>query len=178
MFHSQLSRGELYDQSHRVQRGEARLVVGSRSAIFAPMRDLGLVVLDEEHEWSYKQVDPAPRYHARDAAEQLCKLTGARLVLGSATPDLVTYHRSEVGGIKRVELRQRLSPTDDGLAIEGSMAAVTVIDMRQELREGNRSIFSRSLKRAITISLRQGEQSILFVNRGGRPVSCGAADCG
>ncbi|MGE3076904.1 MAG: primosomal protein N' [Dehalococcoidia bacterium] len=178
VFHSQLSTGELHDQWYRVQRGEARLVVGSRSAIFAPIPNLGLVVLDEEHEWSYKQVDPQPRYHARDAAEKLCQLTGARLVLGSATPDLVTYHRSEVGSIQRVELLQRLAPTSDGSVTEGTLPTVTVVDMREELREGNRSIFSRPLERALNAALRNDEQSILFVNRRGSARFVLCRDCG
>ncbi len=178
VFHSQLSTGELHDQWYRVQRGDARLVVGSRSAIFAPMPNLGLVVLDEEHEWSYKQVDPQPRYHAREAAEQLCKLTGARLVLGSATPDLVTYHRSEVGAIQRVDLKQRLAPTADGSVTAGTLPSVNIVDMREELRDGNRSIFSRPLERALVEALRNEEQSILFVNRRGSARFVLCRDCG
>ncbi len=178
VLHSQLSQGELFDQWFRIQRGDARLVVGSRSAVFAPVRDLGLIVLDEEHEWSYKQVDPQPRYHARDAAEQLCALTGARLILGSATPDLVTFHRSETGQIRRVELGQRLSPLADGGAAEGRLPAVEIVDMRQELREGNRSVFSRPLRRAVHAALNAGEQSILFVNRRGSARFVLCRDCG
>ncbi len=178
VLHSQLSTGELFDQWFRIQRGEARLVVGSRSAVFAPAQDLKLVVLDEEHEWSYKQADPQPRYHARDAAEKLCSLTNARLVLGSATPNILTYHRSEVGGIRRVELAQRLAPTGDGGTTEGAMPTVQVIDMREELREGNRSVFSRPLRRAIHLALQAGEQSILFVNRRGSARFVLCRDCG
>lgn len=178
VFHSQLSAGELYDQWYRVQRGDARVIVGSRSAVFVPAKDLGLVVLDEEHEWSYKQVDPQPRYHAREVAEELCRLAGARLVLGSATPDLVTYHRSEVGAIERVELRQRLAPTSEGGAAEGRLPTVTIVDMREELREGNRSVFSRALRRAVFAALRAGEQSILFVNRRGSARFVLCRDCG
>ncbi|MCC6268323.1 MAG: primosomal protein N' [Dehalococcoidia bacterium] len=178
VFHSQLSMGELFDQWYRVQRGDARVIVGSRSAVFAPVPNLGLVVLDEEHEWSYKQVDPQPRYHARDAAERLCGLTDARLVLGSATPDVVTYHRSEVGAFKRVELLQRLSPGTDGAVSEGALPAVTIVDMREELRGGNRSIFSQPLRRAVHAALRQGEQSILFVNRRGSARFVLCRDCG
>jgi len=178
VLHSQLSTGELYDQWHRIQRGDARLVVGSRSAVFAPVKDLGLVVLDEEHEWSYKQIDPQPRYHARDAAEELCRLTGARLVLGSATPDIVTYHRSETGAIQRVELLQRLSPTEDGGTTEGQLPLVAVVDMREELRDGNRSMFSRSLTRAINHALRSKEQVILFVNRRGSARFVLCRECG
>ena len=177
VFHSQLSTGELFDQWHRVQRGEARLVVGSRSAVFAPVKHLGLIVLDEEHEWSYKQADPHPRYHARDVAERLCEAAGARLVLGSATPDIVTYHRSEIGALQRVELRQRLAPTAEGVS-EGRLPAVAIVDMRDELRAGNRSVFSRSLRRAVNIALRQGEQSILFVNRRGSARFVLCRDCG
>lgn len=178
VLHSQLSTGELFDQWFRIQRGEARLVVGSRSAVFAPAHNLRLVVLDEEHEWSYKQADPQPRYHARDAAETLCSLTGARLVLGSATPDVVTYHRSEVGAIERIELRQRLAPAADGGASEGAMPAVQLVDMREELRQGNRSVFSRALRRAVHQALKAGEQSILFVNRRGSARFVLCRDCG
>ena len=177
VFHSQLSTGELFDQWYRVQRGDARLVVGSRSAVFAPAQNLGLIVLDEEHEWSYKQADPQPRYHARDVAERLRASSGARLVLGSATPDIVTYHRSEIGAIQRVELRQRLAPTADGVS-EGRLPAVAVVDMRDELRAGNRSVFSRALARAVNIALRHGEQSILFVNRRGSARFVLCRDCG
>ena len=178
VLHSQLSTGELFDQWFRIQRGEARLVVGSRSAVFAPAHNLRLVVLDEEHEWSYKQADPQPRYHARDAAETLCSLTGARLVLGSATPDVLTYHRSEVGAIERIELRQRLAPAADGGASEGAMPAVQLVDMREELRQGNRSVFSRALRRAVHQALKAGEQSILFVNRRGSARFVLCRDCG
>jgi primosomal protein N' (replication factor Y) len=167
VLHSALGTGELFDQWYRIQRGDARLILGSRSAVFAPAKDLGLVVLDEEHEWSYKQVDPQPRYHAREAAEELCRLTGATLVLGSATPDIVTYHRSEVGTITRHELSTRVSPAADGTTAEGKLPIVTVVDMREELKVGNRSMFSFGLGRALKIALQAGEQSILFVNRRG-----------
>lgn len=178
VLHSQLSQGELFDQWFRIQRGDARLVVGSRSAVFAPVKDLGLIVLDEEHEWSYKQVDPQPRYHAREAAERLCALAGARLVLGSATPDIVTYHRSETGQIQRVELGQRLAPLSGGGVVEGRLPSVEIVDMREELREGNRSVFSRPLRRAIHAALNAGEQTILFVNRRGSARFILCRDCG
>ena len=167
VLHSALGTGELFDQWYRIQRGDARLILGSRSAVFAPAKDLGLVVLDEEHEWSYKQVDPQPRYHARAAAEELCRLTDATLVLGSATPDIVTYQRSEAGAVTRHELLTRVSPGADGTTAEGKLPNVTVVDMREELKAGNRSMFSFRLSRAIKIALGAGEQSILFVNRRG-----------
>ncbi len=167
VLHSGLSAGELYDQWYRIREGRARLVIGSRSALFAPVRKLGLVVLDEEHEWSYKQDHPAPRYHAREAARELCRLTGATLVLGSATPDVVTYHASETGLMRRTELLQRVSPGEDGTTAVGRLAQVSIIDMREELRNGNRGVFGRALQRAIRTALAAGEQSILFVNRRG-----------
>ena len=178
VLHSSLGTGELYDQWFRIQRGEARLIVGSRSAVFAPAKDLGLIVLDEEHEWTYKQVDPPPRYHARDVAEELCRMTGATLVLGSATPDIVTYHRSEVGAIQRVELRERLSPVGDGSTRVGQLPTVTIVDMRQELKAGNRSVFSFALARALKQALADGEQSILFVNRRGSARFMLCRECG
>ncbi|WP_322795906.1 replication restart helicase PriA, partial [Tepidiforma sp.] len=176
--HSGLSTGELYDQWFRIARGDARLVVGSRSAVFAPVRDPGLVVVDEEHEWSYKQQDPVPRYHAREVAIRLGELTGARVVLGSATPDVVTYHRSEVGQIARAELRERVAPGGDGSVRAGELPDVTIVDMRLELREGNRSMFSRALRRAVREALAAGEQAILFVNRRGAARFVLCRDCG
>ena len=167
VFHSGLGAGELYDEWWRTKRGEARVIIGSRSAVFAPVQAPGLVILDEEHEWSYKQADPQPRYHAREAAREFCRLTGATLVLGSATPDLVTYYASETGALERIELRERVVAAPTGELMAGRHAQSTVVDMREELRTGNRSIFSRALGRAIRTSLERHEQSILFVNRRG-----------
>src|SRR5690606_37907261 len=159
--------GELFDQWHRVQRGEARVVIGSRSALFVPVQRLGLVVIDEEHEWTYKQADPQPRYHARTAAAELCRLTGATLVRGSATPDIVTFHQSERGAIHRVELPDRVAPQAGGGAVDAAMPDISIVDMREELKEGNRSVFSRPLAEAVRGALGRGEQVILFVNRRG-----------
>ncbi len=178
VLHSQLGVGELYDQWYRIQRGEARVILGSRSAVFAPAQNLGLVVLDEEHEWSYKQPDHQPRYHARDVAERLGELTGATVVLGSATPDVVTYHRAATGAIGLHELRDRLSPAGDGSTRAGQLPQVTVVDMRDELKSGNRSVFSLPLRRAVLRALEEGEQSILFVNRRGSARFMLCRDCG
>ena len=167
VLHSSLSMGELYDQWYRIQRGEGRLVVGSRSAVFAPVPNLGLVVLDEEHEWTYKQAEPQPRYHARDAAAELCRLTSASLVLGSATPDVTTYHRAEVGELTRLELPSRVTPLAGGATQTTPLPNVSVVDMREELKAGNRGIFSVPLAGALRRALTEGEQSILFVNRRG-----------
>ncbi len=167
VLHSSLSTGELYDQWYRIQRGEGRIVVGSRSAVFAPIANLGLVVLDEEHEWAYKQGDPQPRYHARDAAAELCRLTGASLVLGSATPNVTTYHRAEVGELTRLELPSRVMPLAGGATQTTPLPNISVVDMREELKAGNRGIFSVPLAGALRRALAEGEQSILFVNRRG-----------
>jgi primosomal protein N' (replication factor Y) len=167
VLHSGLSPGEAFDQWHRVRRGEARLVIGSRSAVFAPLPRLGLIVIDEEHEWTYKQADPAPRYHTREVARYLSRETGATLVLGSATPDIVTYHGTEVGAASRIDLLERVAPTGDGGTAPGRLPQVTIVDMREELKQGNRSVFSRPLYRAVRMALGRGEQTILFVNRRG-----------
>ena len=167
VLHSGLSTGELYDQWHRIQRGEARVVVGSRSAVFAPVQNLGLVVLDEEHEWTYKQADPQPRYHARDAAAELCRLTGATLVLGSATPDVTTYHRAEVGTLTRLDLSSRVMGLAGGETQTVPLPNITIVDMREELKAGNRGVFSVPLRNGLRRALDEGEQSILFVNRRG-----------
>ena len=167
VLHSNLSTGELYDQWHRIQRREARLVVGSRSALFAPVANLGLIVLDEEHEWTYKQADPQPRYHARDAASELRRLTGGTLVLGSATPDVTTYHRSEIGALTRLELGSRVVARADGGAQAAPLPDVRLVDMREELKAGNRSVFSAPLRNALRRALEEEEQAILFVNRRG-----------
>ena len=156
VLHSGLSTGELYDQWHRIQRGEARVVVGSRSAVFAPVQHLGLVVLDEEHEWTYKQADPQPRYHARDAAAELCRLTGATLVLGSATPDVTTYHRAEVGTLTRLDLSSRVMGLAGGETQTVPLPNITIVDMREELKAGNRGVFSVPLRNGLRRALGRG----------------------
>ncbi|HET7737443.1 MAG TPA: primosomal protein N' [Tepidiformaceae bacterium] len=178
VFHSALGAGERYDQWYMVARGEARLVIGSRSAIFAPARNLGLVVIDEEHEWTYKQTDHVPRYHAREAAAELCRLTGATLVLGSATPDIVTHHRSVTGEVTRTALPLRVVPDGRGGTRPGALPEISLVDMRDELAAGNRSIFSRPLEAAIHAALAAGEQAILFVNRRGSARFLLCRDCG
>lgn len=178
VLHSQLGDGELFDTWGRIHEGRARLVLGSRSALFAPVGNLGLIVLDEEHEPSFKQSDPAPRYHARAAAEELAKLTGARLVLGSATPEIATYHRARQGELGLQVLEQRLSPTGAGGAESTAPPRVEIVDMRQELSAGNRHMFSRRLVEAVSQALRNREQSILFVNRRGSARFILCRDCG
>jgi primosomal protein N' (replication factor Y) len=200
--HSRLSDGERYDGWRRVRQKMVDVVIGPRSALFAPIPDLGVIIIDEEHDEAYKQDPPVrpPYYHAREAAIELAQLTGATLVMGSATPDLVTYHRAQRGEFQLLELpkrimghrewissqaeRWRISEThyrpaessEDAYAID--LPPVEVVDMRQELRAGNRSIFSRALQEALTQTLARGEQAILFLNRRGTATYVFCRDCG
>lgn len=172
VLHSKLSAGERFDEWRRVRSGEADVVVGSRSAVFAPVPDLGGIVVDEEHEWSYKS-DLSPRYHAREVALKLAEIRGLPIILGSATPDLVTYHRSTRADLTMLPLRRRVD------AVTGAgLPPVEVIDLRAELRAGNRSIFSVRLRDAIESSLRLREQVILFLNRRGDSTFVLCRDCG
>jgi primosomal protein N' (replication factor Y) len=184
VLHSGLSQGELFDQWHGIREGRYAVVIGSRSAIFAPQPDLGLIVIDEEHEWTYKQNDPAPRYHAREAAEKLAELTGAVLLLGSATPDVVSYQKALWGSHRLLELKERVRPVRDAdgnvLSVHSStvLPPVDVVDMREELKGGNRSIFSHSLQIGLFQALEKGEQAILFLNRRGSAGFLQCRDCG
>ena len=172
VFHSKLSPGEQYDEWHRIRNGEFDVVIGSRSAIFTPQPETGLIILDEEHEWTYKQ-ENSPHYHARDAAIKLAELTGAVVVLGSATPDVVTYYKAERGEYRLLELPKRIVPYDGAI-----MPHVEVVDMREELKAGNRSIFSRPLSEAINEAIASKEQVILFLNRRGGATFVQCRRCG
>ena len=173
VLHSGLSLGEQYDEWHRIKEGSCDIVIGPRSAIFAPQPDLGLIVIDEEHEWTYKQSDRSPRYHAREVALTLAKLTGAAVILGSATPDVETYYRGIQGIYNIIELKERVTP--GGMA---SLPDVEVVDMRQEVKAGNRNIFSLSLVEAIREVLARQEQAILFLNRRGSATLAECRKCG
>ena len=173
VLHSKLTLGEQFDQWWQTQSGEFDVVIGPRSAVFAPQPDLGLIVIDEEYEWTYKQADKSPRYHARDVALKLGELTGAVVVLGSATPDVETYYRASRGDYHLLELPERVTPH------AGSpLPQVEVVDLRDELKSGNRGPFSRSLSEAIYKALAAGEQVILFVNRRGASNLIQCRNCG
>ena len=131
-------------------------MIGSRGGLFAPVDALGLIVVDEEHEWTYKQQD-TPRYLTRDVAEHLSGITGAALVLGSATPDVVSYARAQRGRYRLAELPQRVADSAEAI---GMLPEVRVADLARELREGNRSIFSRALSDAMDGVLAAGNQTI------------------
>ncbi|MGI8549431.1 MAG: replication restart helicase PriA [Dehalococcoidia bacterium] len=179
VLHSGLSAGQRYDQWHAIRAGRFDIVIGSRSAIFAPVEKLGLLILDEEHEWTYKQQDRSPRYHARDVAERLAALTGTRVVLGSATPDVVSYHRARRGRYRLLELSQRVGQQSGSSRWqEESLPEVEVVDLARELREGNDSIFSRLLQQSLAQTLVRGEQAILFLNRRGSASFLLCRDCG
>ena len=167
VLHSGLSLGEAYDEWHRIARGEYDVVIGSRSAIFAPQPDLGLIVIDEAHEWTYKQHDPQPRYDARTVAAELARLTGAALVYGTATPDAERWFAAANGDIQRVDLPRRIRAAiqPDGSLQQfpsNEMPEVQIVDMR-----GSHELFSPRLIEGLGEALDRDEQAILFLNRRG-----------
>ena len=174
LLHSRLTPARQRDEWWRIFRGDRSVVIGPRSALFAPVENLGLIVLDEEHEWTYKQSDSQPHYHARDVAEQLAAHTGAVVVLGSATPDMVTAWRAGQGAIGKLSMPARIERSGAPTAL----AEVEVVDMRTELREGNRSIFSRLLRGRLQDTLAAGRQSVLFLNRRGAASVVACRNCG
>ena len=178
LLHSALTAGQHYDTWWRVREGDYDVVLGTRSAVFAPMPDLGLIILDEEHEWTYKQAEMAPRYHARSTALTLGRLTGATVALGSATPDIATYYVAGRGRLGLLSLHDRLRPGDDGVPTPVPLADVEVVDMREELKAGVRSIFSRALSDALADTLQRGQQAILFLNRRGSAGTVQCRSCG
>ncbi len=169
MLHSALRMTERYDQWKRIRRGEVDVVLGTRSAVFAPLEDLGMVILDEEHESSYQSQDP-PRYHARDIAKFLCSQQDAVLVLGSATPSVETTFQAQRGVYQKLILRSRFN--------RQPLPRVVISDMREEVKAGNGGMIGESLRRELEENLGRGEQSILFLNRRGnsRMLLCG--ECG
>ncbi|MBL7119850.1 MAG: primosomal protein N' [Dehalococcoidia bacterium] len=173
VLHSKLSLGEQFDVWQQVREGAFDVVVGPRSALFAPQPDLGLIVIDEEHEWTYKQHEQSPRYHARETALKLAELSGAVVILGSATPDVESFYRAQTGRYRLLQLPQRITTRGDS-----SLPEMEVVDMRQELKAGNRGIFSRSLSKAIAETLAARDQAILFLNRRGTATFVQCRDCG
>jgi primosomal protein N' (replication factor Y) len=170
VLHSHLSAGERHDEWHKIRQGRARIAIGARSAIFAPVEPLGLIVVDEEHEHSYKQ-EEAPRYHARDVAIVRGQMEGAVVVLGSATPSLESYYNCGKGKYTLLKLPER--------ADDKKMPVVRIVDMRQNVRPGKAvSIFSPQLKEAIARRVEQKEQVILFLNRRGYSTSLQCPLCG
>ncbi len=169
IIHSALSMGERYDEWRRIRTGKVDVVIGPRAALFAPVPDLGMIILDEEHEPAYKQSELRPTYHAREAALVLGQILRIPVVLGSATPSVESYHRAEQGHYRLVELPGRIG---------ASLPPVEVIDLREELRAGNTSIISRRLQEELERVLSLGQQAILFLNRRGAASCVLCRDCG
>ena len=169
VLHSSLSTGERYDEWKRIKNGRAKVVIGTRSAIFAPVSDLGIIIIDEEQEETYKS-ENSPRYNARDIAKYLCSKAGCLLVLGSATPDISSRYNAETGKYSMFTLSERYN--------DMRLPEVKIVDMKRELRRGNGSDISDCLRDELEANIARGEQSILFINRRGahKLISCG--DCG
>jgi primosomal protein N' (replication factor Y) len=199
IWHSALSPGERYDTWERVRAGELPIVVGPRSALFAPAHNLGVIIVDEEHEPAYKERDRSPQFHARDAALELGRLSNALVILGSATPDVVTYRKAERGEYRLLRLPNRIlahtkhiavqkgllkrdirlpAPTPGADFVTLPLPKVEVVDMREELKAGNRTIFSRTLQDGLHDALQRDEQAILFLNRRGTASFVICRDCG
>ena len=170
VLHSHLSQGERHDEWHKIHSGRAHIVIGARSAVFAPLKNLGLIVVDEEHETTYKQ-EEAPRYHARDIAVVRAKIEKCVVVLGSATPSLESYHNATTGKYRLATLTQRVD--------EKRMPLMRIVDLRQERRkEKAAAILSEKLRAAIVDRLERREQTILFLNRRGFSTSLLCSNCG
>lgn len=169
ILNSRMSEGEKYDQYERAKRGDVDIVVGPRSALFIPFSRLGLILIDEEHEASYKSEKP-PKYHAREVAMERARMAGASVVLGSATPSVETYQAAAQGRYVLLTLTRRV--------LDARLPQVHVVDLRKELEEGNRSVFSRVLQEKIEERLERGEQTMLFLNRRGYAGFVSCRSCG
>ena len=169
VLHSRLTQGQRYDEWKRIRDGHARIVIGARSGIFAPMENIGAIILDEEHETTYKS-DMAPKYETSEIAKKRAMAHDAILVMGSATPSVVTMNRANEGIHKLLELKERYNKV--------KMPTMSIIDMREELKEGNRSIFSRDLASKSHRCLEEGKQIILFLNRRGYANFVSCRECG
>lgn len=169
VMHSRLSQGERYDEWRKIADKQVKIAIGARSAIFAPFTDIGLIIVDEEHEASYKQ-EESPKYHARDVAVERGRRHGAAVVLGSATPSLESYWEAHRGGLRLLQMPERVHGRP--------LPTVEVVDMREELKDGNRAMFSRSLADALRQRLARGEQSVLLLNRRGYSTFVLCRSCG
>ena len=169
VLHSKLSIGERYDEWNKIREGKANIIIGARSAIFAPVKKLGIIIIDEEHDSSYKS-ESNPKYDAKQVAKYIAKQYNCPLLLGSATPDINTYYKALEGKIELLTLTKR--------ANNSSLPKVTVVDLKQELANGNRSMFSRELYQEIEKNLEQKRQTILFLNRRGYSTFIMCRDCG
>lgn len=171
VIHSGLSDGEKYDEWRRIRQGKAKVAVGARSAIFAPFNNLGVIIIDEEHEHTYKS-EIRPKYDAREVAKKRCEIEGCKLLLGSATPTIESYYRAQKGLLdyNLVSLQKRVN--------QKPMPTIDIVDMREELKKGNKSIFSENLKSDILNTINENNQIILFLNRRGYSTFVSCRNCG
>ena len=169
ILHSKLSIGERYDEWQKIRNGEAKIVIGARSAIFAPVQNLGIIIIDEEHDSSYKS-DMPPKFNAKDIAKYMAKENNIPIVLGSATPDINTYYKAQNNQIELIKLTKR--------ANNANLPTINVVDLREELANGNRSILSRTLHDEIEKNIKEKKQTILFLNRRGFSTFVMCRDCG
>ena len=169
IIHSKLSVGERYDQWQKINNGQAKIIIGARSAIFAPVKNLGIIIIDEEHDSSYKS-DSNPRFNAKDIAKYMAKQNNVPLILGSATPDTTTYFKAKNKQIEILELSKR--------ANNAQLPNIEIVDLREELAKGNRSIISTKLYEEIENNLKEKKQTILFLNRRGYSTFVMCRDCG
>ena len=169
LFHSKLSQGERFDEWYRIKKGEARLVVGARSAIFLPLDNLGIIIIDEEHENTYKS-EQNPKYSTKEVAKFLSEIKGCKYILGSATPSIETYYEALNGKLELVEIKNRVS--------NRPLPQMEIVDMREELKSRNLSLLSRSLYNEMKETLERKEQIILFLNRRGFSSFVSCRSCG
>lgn len=169
VIHSKMSAGERYDQMERAKNGEISVMIGPRSAVFTPFPNLGMIIIDEEHESSYKS-ETTPKYHAREVAKKRCEMNHAFLVLGSATPSVESYFKASCGEYQLLKLTKRINDRE--------LAKVQVVDLRKELKEGNRSVLSRTLRQQMEQVLAKKQQIMLFLNRRGHTGFVSCRSCG
>ena len=169
LFHSKLSDGERFDEWYRIKEGKAKLVIGARSALFLPLQNLGLIIIDEEHENTYKS-EHNPKYHTREVSEFICELKGCKLILGSATPSIESYYKALKDEYTLIEMHKRVNGK--------KMPHMQIIDMREELKNKNLSLFSKQLLNELENTLRDKKQVILFLNRRGYSTFISCRSCG
>lgn len=169
VLHSKLSIGERYDAFQKIKKGESKIIIGARSAIFAPVENVGILIIDEEHDMSYKS-DMTPKYNAKDIARYICKNNNAPLLLGSATPDVNTFYNTEIGKTELLTLTKR--------ANNSNLPTVEIVDLREELAKGNKTMISEKLKDYIEENIKNKRQTILFLNRRGFSTFVMCRDCG
>jgi primosomal protein N' (replication factor Y) len=178
IYHSGLSAGERFDEWWKIKHHKYSIVIGSRSALFVPQSNLGIIIIDEEHDWNYKQTEGSPKYQVKDIVMQIAGMMDAIVVMGSASPDVESYYRAVNGRYKLATLNDRYKPTLRIRESSSNLADIDIVDMRDELTEGNPDIFSRILIKRLDKTIANGEQAILFLNRRGSASNVQCRICG